>query len=85
MSSITTTAQDTSLELAVRGQNFVADLVERMQTRLSDERGQTAAEYMGILVIIAAIIVAITGLNLDTKIRDAVETAINSIAGKKEE
>ena len=83
MSTITSTAQDASLELAVRSQNLVGDLVERVQTRLAREEGQTAAEYMGILLIIGTIIAAIIGLNLNTKISGFVDKAINQIAGGK--
>ena len=65
----------TSLELTVRAQNFVA--------RLRDERGQTAAEYLGIVVVVAAIIAAIVGAGLDDKIANALGKAIDGIAGSK--
>ena len=81
MSSITTTTQDATLELAVRSQTYVADLVERMQARLADEEGQTAAEYMGILLIVGTIIAAIIKLKLHERIGKAVDGAITSMGG----
>ena len=82
MSHITTTAQDATLELAVRSQTYVADLVERMQARLADEEGQTAAEYMGILLIVGTIIAALIKLKIGDKVKTGVDDAIKQIAGK---
>ncbi len=65
----------TSLELTVKAQNLLA--------RLREQRGQTAAEYLGIVVVVAAIIAAIVGAGLDDKIAKALSSAIDSIAGSK--
>ena len=62
-------------ELTVRTQTFLA--------RLREERGQTAAEYLGIVVVVAAIIAAIVGAGLDDKIANALGKAIDGIAGSK--
>ena len=83
MSSITTTAQDSSLELAVRTQTFAHDLVERMQARLADNRGQTAAEYMGILLIVGTIIAAIISLGLHTRVSNTITEALDKMGAKK--
>ena len=65
----------TSLELTVKAQNFLA--------RMREERGQTAAEYLGIVVVVAAIIAAIVGAGLDDKIAKALSSAVDKIAGSK--
>lgn len=64
--------QDISIRTAVAIQN----LVQRMR---DEERGQTAVEYAGILVLIALIFVAIFATNLDTAVRDAVNDAKGKI------
>jgi Flp pilus assembly pilin Flp len=46
-----------------------------------EDRGQTAAEYVGIIVVIAAIITAIVGLGLPGIISGALSGAITSITG----
>jgi pilus assembly protein Flp/PilA len=52
---------------------------EGLRRRAQGDAGQTAAEYMGIIVIIVAIVVAIKGLNLDQTISQAITTAITKI------
>lgn len=44
-----------------------------------NERGQTATEYTGIIVLVALIMVAIFGLGLDHTIGDALKTNVNKI------
>ena len=82
MIDMNTTSSSKSLELTVRAQNALTDLGERVATRMRDQRGQTAAEYLGIVVVVAAIIAAIVGAGLDKKIADALGKAIDSITGK---
>lgn len=67
--------QDKMLELWVRAQN-----------RLAEDRGQTAAEYMGILFIVAIIIGALVTAKVHEAIADAAGKLIDEIAGggKKE-
>ena len=59
----------------------VLELWVRMQTRLSEERGQTAAEYMGILFVVAIIIGAVVAIDIDDKIAGAARDLIDSISG----
>jgi Flp pilus assembly pilin Flp len=54
---------------------------ESVRRRAQGDSGQTAAEYMGIIVIVALIIVAIKGSGLDATISGAITTAITSITG----
>jgi hypothetical protein len=77
MSTISTT----SLELAVRGQNLLSEAFEATKTRLARQEGQTAAEYMGLLLIVAVIIGALFAAGIGGKIRDAINTQIDAIAG----
>ena len=66
-----------SLELTVRTQTALAELRHRMQARLADtERGQTAAEYIGVLVLVVAIVAAVKTLNIDEKIAKAMQAQI---------
>ena len=54
----------------------VADLAERRR----EERGQTAAEYMGILFIVALIIAALITADVPEKIGKAAASLIDKIA-----
>lgn len=84
MSSITTTMQDTSVALAVRSQNFLTDTFEATKSRLVRQEGQTAAEYMGILLIVAIIIGALFASGIGKQITTAVKEQITNIStGKK--
>ncbi|HET8615214.1 MAG TPA: hypothetical protein VFL94_06785 [Actinomycetales bacterium] len=53
----------------------------RLTDRVRDDRGQTAAEYLGIIVIVAAIIAAISQTNLGQQIGSAIGSKITEIAG----
>jgi Flp pilus assembly pilin Flp len=75
MSDLITTAQDTFRQQCVQAFVNVQALVERMR----EERGQTAAEYMGILFVIAAIIVAVVGAHLDTTISQRLGKIVTAI------
>ncbi|MEK9519133.1 hypothetical protein MIU24_06935 [Streptomyces venezuelae] len=45
------------------------------------DRGQTAVEYLGIIVVVVAIVVAITGTDLGQSIKDAIATKISELTG----
>jgi Flp pilus assembly pilin Flp len=47
--------------------------------RLRDESGQTAAEYMGVIVLIAAILAAIAASGIGGKLTDLIEDAIQKV------
>jgi Flp pilus assembly pilin Flp len=68
MQSITTQAQDKSLELAVRAEYAVMDLFERIAERLRDEEGQTAIEYAGILAFVGLCFFGIFQAHIGTKV-----------------
>jgi len=81
MSNFRSTVQDTSLAIAVRGESLVADAVEGTMNRLRRQEGQTAAEYMGILLVVSVIIVALATSDIGTKVKDLVYAQIDKIAG----
>jgi len=59
----------------------MAVMPDRILRRLRAQTGQTAAEYMGILLIVSVIIVALASSEVGGKIRDGVFDAICRIAG----
>jgi Flp pilus assembly pilin Flp len=70
------------LRLAVQLQNAIAGLKDSLIDRARDERGQTAAEYLGIIVVVAAIIIAIVGqaTGISQKVVSGIGKAIDKIA-----
>jgi len=70
------------LRLAVQLQNAIAGLKDSLMDRARDERGQTAAEYLGIIVVVAAIIIAIVGqaTGISQKVVTGIGNAIDKIA-----
>jgi Flp pilus assembly pilin Flp len=67
-------------ELMIRSYLALSALTEGVRERVLDrEEGQTAAEYLGIIVLVAAIILAIFELDVPTKIKDALGTKIDEI------
>ncbi|WP_318209234.1 MULTISPECIES: Flp family type IVb pilin [unclassified Streptomyces] len=48
---------------------------------LRGDRGQTAVEYLGIIVVVVAIVVAITGTDIGQSIKDAIATKITELTG----
>jgi Flp pilus assembly pilin Flp len=80
MSDLTTsTVQDTFREACIQTLGAVQRAGHAVAKRVNDPTGQTAAEYMGILLLISAILVAIFTLHLDNTIKDAVKGAIDGI------
>lgn len=75
-----TTVNEKSLELAVRAQLATSDLMHRMRERLSAEDGQTAAEYLGIILVVVAIIAGIAASGIGGTISGKITDAINSIS-----
>ena len=55
------------------GAGRAADRLRREQT------GQDVLEYVGMIVLIAAVIALLFTLNLPTKVADAIASAINSV------
>ncbi|PZT68684.1 hypothetical protein DN402_13030 [Streptomyces sp. SW4] len=46
-----------------------------------DDRGQTAVEYLGIIAVVVAIVLAITGTDIGQSIYDAIVDKIDEVTG----
>jgi Flp pilus assembly pilin Flp len=70
------------LRLAVQLHNFAHGLKDSLLERAKDQRGQTSAEYLGIIVVVAAIIIAIVGqaTGISGKVVKGIGDAIDRIA-----
>jgi pilus assembly protein Flp/PilA len=54
--------------------------VESLKERRRDDRGQTAAEYLGIVVVIGAIIGVLATTDIGTALKTAITGAITKVA-----
>jgi hypothetical protein len=75
------TMQTKSLELVAYAQVTVNDLVRRTRERLAAEDGQTAAEYIGIILVIVAVIAAVVASGIASTITDGIKDAIDDVKG----
>jgi hypothetical protein len=84
MQTITRT-EELSRELGIRTWVALTGVGRALAERAREQRGQTAAEYMGILFIVALIIGALITAKVPSKIGDAAGTLVDEIAdgGKK--
>lgn len=71
---------NTSLELAVRTQNAATDIIERIQARMTEDRGQTAAEYMGLIFVVAVIVLALTKAKIGEKLGTEIKAAVAKVS-----
>jgi hypothetical protein len=76
MHTITERTEELVREAGIRTRIAIDNLMERAR----EERGQTAAEYMGILFIVALIIGALITAKVPSKIGDAAAKLIDEIA-----
>ena len=75
------TVNDRSLELAIRCQVTAADLMRRTRERLGAEEGQTAAENIGIILVVVAVIAAVKATGIGDTITREIDDAIDSVKG----
>lgn len=84
MSSITTQFQDNVREACIRGWGAVQRTksgASQVLTRARDQRGQTAAEYMGLLLLIALVIFAlISTTNVDEFIAKRIKQLVTDVS-----
>ena len=80
MSDLTTTVQNTYRELCIQAHGAGV----RLRRRVADQSGQTAAEYMGILLVVAVIIGALIAADVDGKIANAANEMVEKIKGGNE-
>jgi Flp pilus assembly pilin Flp len=76
MLDITTTLQDAYREFCIQAHGVATGL----RARLGDQSGQTAAEYMGILLFVAVVIGALIALDVDGDIARAAKSMVGKIA-----
>jgi pilus assembly protein Flp/PilA len=58
--------------------DWMLKLMVAMQRR-TDDRGQTAVEYLGIIAVVVAIVLAITGTDIGQTILDKIKSKITEI------
>ncbi len=77
MSDFTTTVQDAYREFCIQARGAAIGV----RSRMSEQRGQTAAEYMGILLFVAVVIGALIALDVDGEIARQAKAMVGKIAG----
>lgn len=81
--------QNQMIRLAVHTQTFgmaVAERAQSLRERAAEERGQTAAEYLGIILLVAVIIAAVVGTGVAGDIADRIQKLVENIGkGEKPE
>ena len=71
MSDFTTTLQDAYREFCIQAHGVGLAI----RSRVADQQGQTAAEYMGVLLVVSVIIAAVS----QTSIGDTIRTKMNHV------
>ena len=62
--------------------NWINTTVTYLRSRAArDDKGQTAVEYLGIIAVVVAIVLAITGTSIGQTIFDAITTKIAEVTG----
>jgi pilus assembly protein Flp/PilA len=62
--------------------NWINTTVAYLQTRAArNDRGQTAVEYLGIIAVVVAIVLAITGTDIGQTIFNAISDKITEVTG----
>ncbi|KRC95638.1 MULTISPECIES: Flp family type IVb pilin [unclassified Streptomyces] len=61
---------------------WISTVVARVQSRaFRNDSGQTAVEYLGIIAVVVAIVLAITGTDIGQSIYDAITAKIAEVTG----
>jgi hypothetical protein len=82
MSDLITTTQDATREACLATYFGARRAGQALVERARDSTGQTAAEYMGVLFLVAAIITAIIALKVPGHIATGIQSIVDSIGGK---
>ncbi|MEU1292391.1 MULTISPECIES: hypothetical protein [unclassified Streptomyces] len=62
--------------------NWINTTVAYLQTRAArNDKGQTAVEYLGIIAVVVAIVLAITGTDIGQSIFNAISDKITEVTG----
>lgn len=79
MSSITTQFEASVREMCIRTWGAARNVKHSAVERVREQRGQTAAEYMGVLVLVAMIIAALVTLKVPQHVADGINNLIDDI------
>ena len=63
--------------------DLLRELCIRIYVRGRDPRGQTAAEYVGVLLVVSVIIAAVANTKVGDQIVDKIKDLVDDIAGGK--
>ncbi|CAM5558805.1 Flp family type IVb pilin [Streptomyces coeruleorubidus] len=62
--------------------NWINTTVSYLQARAArNDKGQTAVEYLGIIAVVVAIVLAITGTDIGNSIYTAITDQISQVTG----
>jgi Flp pilus assembly pilin Flp len=81
MSDLITTAQDSFRDQCIEAYVGFESFVTRLAERARENRGQTAAEYMGVLLVVSVIIAAVSQTKVGDQIVDKIKGLVDKIAG----
>ena len=83
MSELTTTAHDSFRDHCIEAYVGFESLVLGLAQRVRENRGQTAAEYMGVLLVVSVIIAAVANTKVGDQIVGKLKDLVDAIAGGK--
>jgi Flp pilus assembly pilin Flp len=83
MSNLITTAQDSFRDQCIEAYVGFESFVTGIAGRARENRGQTAAEYMGVLLVVSVIIAAVANTKVGDQIVDKIKGLVDDIAGGK--
>lgn len=66
-------------DITLRAYAMMRSVQSWLSERLDDERGQTAAEYIGMIVVVAAFILAMSTTDIGDAIAGKIKEAIDKI------
>jgi hypothetical protein len=79
MSNLITTTQDSIRDRAIDVYFGAQAMLEGLAERAREDRGQTAAEYMGVLLVVSVIIAAVSTTGIGGEIVARLSTLVQNI------
>ena len=79
MSDLITTTQDTYRDKCIGLYVGMLSAIDALQERARENRGQTAAEYMGVLLVVSVIIAAVSATPIGSEIVTRLSTLVTNI------
>jgi hypothetical protein len=81
MSDLITTTQDSFRDHCIEAYVGIESFVTRLAERARENRGQTAAEYMGVLLVVSVIIAGVSQTKIGDQIVEKMQHLVDQIAG----